>query len=378
MDPTEVLPNEVAGLVFSYLSAKDLMECSLINSNWNRCIGSSLESMKKLKLEMRSDWTDFTEDVKKIIINGRKYRNLLFSDATESLNFMFNIVEVQQRVVSFQLYDTKFKANVEFLNLFRLIESSVEILTLDRVTIEDHEDTKLDLHLHRLKKLKICQCDESVVIRIFQNCPRLEAVILTDSGVNLKNRAEFLELLMQLDKLKRLQIDAAWLNFIFSADVQGLKFQLEKFSLRFCGSSVDLLDTETNITNFLKTQIDNIKNLQITGPIGRSLMSLIFVMTKLKILGLHFVSAFTWFLMELPTSNSIEILDIRTIDSRDDANIRTILKCTPNVKDIRLRSLSENLARFIAENLKQIKKISSVHPPKSPIKKALPNVQFEC
>ena len=162
MDFVEMLPVEICDIIFGFFRGNDLLEFSLVNQSWNSLIGSSSECMKKLVLAMRGDWKDFTDDDKKMLMNGRRYQNVLISDGTEHFNFIKDVMREQRRWKSVKICDFLAETNDDIINLFKMFEATVEDLEIYSLKMKDPRPFETCLNFKELKSLKMKFCEPNI------------------------------------------------------------------------------------------------------------------------------------------------------------------------------------------------------------------------
>lgn len=108
MDQKSRFPAETKCLeaIFGHLSGKDLIKCSLVCKQWYNVIGASELYMKKIKLNLRNmNFSNYANVVQKLPDFKRKWTHV-------SASFV------------------DFKTIEEFLGFLRMIQSSVQELTI--------------------------------------------------------------------------------------------------------------------------------------------------------------------------------------------------------------------------------------------------------
>jgi hypothetical protein len=179
--------------------------------------------------------------------------------------------------------------------------------------------------------------------------------------------------------LKHLNCDASAINFIFPENSK-TSYSFQLFSLQIkCLSSSNFFESNKNFQSFLKSQ-NNLKDIK-TGIVSwESLESfkIIFKMKSLEKLTIVHLPCEAYNGQFQMSSDSIERLEFnlecynvfhkfrKTVQkNRKDflvpenlrEIVRQILVFLPNLKNANLIYLDEDLARFMAENLKQLKEV---------------------
>lgn len=373
MNPTKYLPTEVNEKIFAHLSGRELLNAALVSSAWNFQIGSSLHCMKKLKLGLRSDWMDFSEDEKRVLLCGRRYQNVLISEATGLVSFVYEVMQMSKQWKSVEIFCLEFPTTSDCVKFFKLFEASVENLVLQKVTIREVEDVVVDFNFSKLKVLRMRQCDK-IFMTMLSRCSSLETLNLAYLP---SNRSEIMEMLSCHQNLKNLIISSELYNIIFSAGVEQLPKLLKELTVNSNGLYVDVSATWNHFFSYLETQSSSLKRLNFENWLGEEVMKLAFRMESLKELRMFHLKALGWSAMSLPVSKSIKSLDIITTDINNKLRIETILKAVPHVKHLRLRSMNLETAKFIAVNLKHLRSIELIHSSSDDFKLLMPNVVWK-
>lgn len=376
MDPIE-LPVEDFEMIFSHFKGTELLEASFVSRNWYSFIGSSSVCMRKLTLALRGDWMCFTEDDKKVLMNGREYQNVLISDGSEVLHFINDVVKLRgKKRKTLKICDTRFPTTSDF---FELLENfkSIEHLELTAVKVESHEELPTDHKFKQLKSLKIFLCEDEVGVSILKYCSEVETLIWEVSVGSCENSDSIVDSLKRQLNLTKLSVCPKVFNCIPAVKIKEFSFKLEEFSViefSFFGRNHSI---EDRLLQFLQIQSNNIKRLRLGDWFGIKVMTIALEMKYLKELKLSHIPTLDWNEINLPSSASISFMDIVTTFTRNEVKINAILMAVPNVEKLRLRSIDENLANFISQNLKHLRKVCVVHSPRNCVKKILPAIAFD-
>lgn len=374
MDPIE-LPVEVSEMIFLHLKGTELLEASFVSRDWYNFIGSSSVCMKKLTLALRGDWRDFTED-KKLLMNGREYQNALISYGSEVLNFIYDVVKSRKKMKTLRICNTRFPTTSDFFELLENFEQ-IEHIDLTAVKIEIHEELPIDNKFKQLKSLKIFLCEDKVGASILKNCSEVETLIWEVSVGSCESSNSIVDSLKCQLNLKKLSVCPKVFNCIPAVKIKELPFKLQDISViqfSYFGGNYSI---EDQLLQLLQIQSNNIKRLCMGDWFGLNVMKFALSMKNLKEVKLSYIPTLGWNEIDLPSSASISFMDIVTTCTRNEIKIKAILMAVPNVKKLRLRSIDENLASFISQNLKQLRKICLVHPPRNRVKRILPAIVFD-
>jgi hypothetical protein len=370
MDPVRVFADEVMEIIFSFLSAKEILNCTMVNSEWNDKIRTSRQTMSKFYLSLRCDWMTFSDEDKELLMYNSKYSNILISDGHDSFPFIYDIMSASYNWKSIKIYCTSFESTTNLVKLFKTFESTVENLVMHEVGVYN-EDSEVEFNMKKLKSLTIAYVDTKISSSILQNCSNLESLTLGSSEKSgLKN---FTDALQRCKKLKNLYVGPHWFSVLFETAKALYDFRLEDLSVNnpYYQQAEDS-ELLSNFFKFLEMQSNTLKKLNIDGCFGTDITKRVMKMVKLE----EFVTS----LQHWPLDDVFQNLTVTTLDIAASAyynrSIPQIIKSVPNLKRLRLRSIDQALAELIAKNLKHLKKISLVHTQDKFINEILPNIEW--
>lgn len=366
LDPIQNFPTEIVEMIFNHFRGKELLQNSTVNWFWNDHIGTSKRCMKKLKLWIGSDrYKNFTKHDKESLVISRAHQNIRISEASDMIDYIYDILSSQSDWKSVTIVDTEFESTASFMDLLKIFVGTVETLGLYRVTVKVQEETKASFEFKELKNLTICKCDEFIFMDIFLQCPALTTLQIYSPKKTFNNPCKIIKLLKRHEGIKKFQTDGTWFNFIFSAnnenEVPEISFKLEKLSIFGSGLLINRIDEV--FLKFLRSQL-SLTSLHLGDCLGCNVNVL---ETTLELKSLANLSLFflpiglEYELVDLPKSASIESLDMLTIDIDNKEKMKFILKSVPRVKNLRLKLMDEETARFMAAKLKCLEKILTVY-----------------
>jgi len=361
--------------ILDYVPAKELKELTTVNKSWYEAVTTSSVLMKKYFYGIRGDWIDDGEFQHVVNCSKRNLQKIIISDVTEIFTDVYeNILQCSNNNwKTVEMYGLKLKTSDELRNLVKCFESSVKNLVLSNVAVTEYSKP-LKFEMNSLKNLRISHCNAKItfsVLKAAQNLVSLELAHTPEYDV------EIISYLKNMKTLKKLELRGEWFNKFFTAlNSSEIQFQLEEFTV----TCIDYIMPQailTNLLQFLENQ-HRLKSIQLSEWFGLKVLFCIFKMTSIKEVSMFISPFFRWNVAKLPVNNSIEILDVRTLDVTDELfNLLILLTATPNLTTLRLRSISVPLAEFIMINLKKVTKISLVHFNNSErVKSMLPHVEF--
>jgi hypothetical protein len=375
MDPVMILNQYIFEEILDYVPAKELKELITVNKSWYEAITSSSILMKKYFFGIRGDWIDDGDFQHVVSCSKRNFQKVIISDVTEIYSDVYeNILQCSSNNwKTVEIYGLKLKTCDELRNLVECFESSVKILGLSNVAVAEYSET-LQFEMKSLRNLRIFHCDAQItssVLKAAQNLTSLELAHTPEYEV------ELITYLKNMKTLKKLEMRGEWFNKFFTdLNVSEIQFQLEEFTVT-CIDYVMPPNIITNLLQFFENQ-HSLKNIHLSEWFGLKVLFSIYKISSIKEVSMFISPFFRWNVATLPVNNSIEILDVRTLDVTDELyNLLILLTASPNLTTIRLRSINELLAEFIMINLKKVTKICLVHSSTcDKVKSILPHVEF--
>lgn len=187
-------------MVLQHLNDSEVKNLFIVSPQWNKIAMSSEKCMKKFKMTI--DCFD-VEKLTTIIMNGRKYRELLVRNVgspmsqklAESIGSDLKILSVHRFVIEKVFDFLKLCGNVEKLKLEeeqRWFKSSGNI------------NVGAQLKLPNLKNLEL-SCPSQSLLQLFDSVTTLELLFLRANGINY-SASRFEEFLLQQDNLKSLTL----------------------------------------------------------------------------------------------------------------------------------------------------------------------------
>jgi hypothetical protein len=206
-----------------------------------------------------------------------------------------------------------------------------------------------------LQAFKIYFTDSIIYKGILQSASNLKFLelgmvecIVESSIVAVKN----------LEHLKVLNMSKDWAIKFFASDVSDIKFKLKEFEITLPRENNEI-DTE-NFVKFIENQTE-LEKLNMIEWFNFKVLDAIFH-SKIKEFSLWDVPESGWKSNFVSVSKSIETLDIKLVYVEPHANnIREFLSRVPNVKNLKLRNINEEIATFIASTMPNIQRISTIH-----------------
>lgn len=370
MDPAELLPYQVFEEILSLIGNVEVKKLIFVNKLWYKRITSSCNLVKNDVLAIRNDWINDDKDLESIIECGkrRNFHSILLSDCSEMYEEIYEIISTPKcSITMVTIFDMKFQLQT-FIKFIKSFESTVRYLKLHRVEIENDEDCE-EFHLKNLKDFNVAYCSKKNYLSLLQNTPKLASLEL---GNGIEFDEKLISIIKNLKLLKKLTILNELLHSILANDdLADVKFCLTDLKVFYTSNTSP---NATSIEKFLQTQASSLEKIDLDDWLNADILKSVLTMKNLKELSLLNFPFSLWS-VELPQSSSIEILDIRTwVFDVNCEEVKKILAAVPNARELKMRSLNEEVSQFVEENLKNVTTISLVHPS---LKYPLPRVSFD-
>lgn len=390
IDPAVKFPTEVFEEILHHLSVKELMNCTVVCSNWNEIIGSSLRIMSKVKLTTKSIYGNTNLDINLIKDSTRKYQNIEISIDLEDFNVLFEFLK-KRKMWKFIVFTCLAKLDKisNFLKLIETFEATIEYLEIDDIQFEQIDETiktiEEKMKKFKFKKLKCLLIEHRfiyIVVTIFISCFNLEKIKFNTWIYKMSNYETVVKILKQQKNLKELRIDNRFIHGLFTKDFKpDFPFQLEKFYVQ--KGYEHKSSHSASFIQFLKLQ-PNIKDIMIgeTSWVDPKVLNVILSLPLEKI-NFSYLPNESCEGVVLKPNNSVEHVHFQicnekfhyvqfelniAVDESQHASIpnelwnifKTILKCFPNLKKLHLLIVNKDLALFLAENFKKLERVETV------------------
>lgn len=257
--------------VFKHLSAKDLLEASVVNTEWYKFVAERPQ-IKKLKLvtitEYESEWTEEATDI--LEMSKRQYENFEMDGISECyLKFLEGRAGSWKSVIIEASYDEDFD---KWSNMFKIIEPTVE---------------ELDIHTRRVNPTKVtsklkfphltsltCKAFESNAYENFLHCQNLVKFHWEANDPNTVQEREFRSNFTP-DVLTILRNNPCLKDITANDDVMaaGNSFRFKLQKLRVTGR--EGRGVPVNLFSFLKAHAQTLESLEILVELNRACLELI-------------------------------------------------------------------------------------------------------
>lgn len=180
-DPIKNLPLRSIEKIFSYCRGSDLMNFSLVNKRWYKCIAKSPACMDKIKIFMTEPkigcYQLFTmSDAVVLIQGGRRYTHILITNIERSMLTQHKLLLAYFKWKSVAIHNHSFRTKMELINFLGIVEPHVEELILRTVKHgrSMHEIGDTNFSFPKLQKLTLSNCYTYVYVEPFLQIQSLE------------------------------------------------------------------------------------------------------------------------------------------------------------------------------------------------------------
>lgn len=373
MEHSKIFSPKVIENILLNLNGRDLLTCSLVCSSWSDIIGSSERCMNKLKLIICGEDGSRKATVEGLKSLTRKYQHIVIYQAMEFIYPLYDLMNSNRGWKTVNIRENFFPSTSSFAEFMETIEPTVEELTMYKVDIEYQNHREMYFRFEKLKSLNIEDCAEPVAVDPFRRCTSLASFKFIDSEKIYRATKGITKMLCSQQEMKVLSLELKRIDISFYAEVNFA--YLEELTIANASFSDDAYET---FLKFLKRQT-SIKKLQLKDITCRDYLNQAFIvvleMPSIKEFSSSTVPLLR--LMNLPINGTLEILDFsRVKDYNSIKDIKCFLNAVPNLREITLRDVSENLAKFIAMTNVRLTQVTASSIENDEVTAILPNVKF--
>lgn len=365
MDPMEFVNPDVYEHIFQHFNSTDVLEASLISPEWFEATALSPKCLAKLHLRIvvpyNKEEAEKYNKISEYLKSERNYQNIYLD------NFQ-NIVPEIIRMMTGRKWKKVFLSvrNLEnksdFMEIMKLIEPTVENLSISRTTIRNSAIENTNLTFPSLKKLELHRSCGLLMKEIAVNCKTLRHLkIDTDIGFWKANAHHLREILANNEQLEKLTLWKCSAQHAFNMEsINRYRFKLKTFVYQNSGDQFGAAtDEEENcLRDFLISQSDSLETLRIEEWFGVEVLKLIFEMPKLNHLTLDLDDAETtidWDNLHLNPSMSIKKFHIDSI-----TKVRiciALFNALPNLRMLTIDRLNNDTLNAIASRCHMLEEL---------------------
>lgn len=130
-------------------------------------------------------------------------------------------------------------------------------------------------------------------------------------------------------------------------------------------------DSSTN------SQFESLKNLNLVGIFIIDVVKTAFKMENLQTFVVPNLTLLNWPTLEFSINKNLRVLDISSIDIRNEELVRAFMKSSPNVTNLRIQSLSKKIALMMNTNLCLLRNVSVTSQKNLSIQKYFPHINWQ-
>lgn len=382
-DPVKNLDRKDMERILIHLNGKDLLNCSLVNKNWNEIISKSNLCAEKLELKICESHAKrfIPEDVKFMILNARNYEHLTLK-IYRKIQYVHMLLLASFKWKSLKIDYVGSLTEIELVNLLGTIEPNIEDLELTNIHAFSSKAKifkhNLKYKFPKLKKLKIVKCiaDTFLLTSVFNGIENLfefniETYGYHDSEENLSKKALAIgKIFMNNNSLIKLTLDLTQNDFehlIQWKDLSEIGFQLEFLSLkgfRKIVNSHGLVQNEKQINHLIEfiSLHKRLKKLELYSWVGNDILE--FCMNNLCLNSLLIDEASKYGIHEdhIATMNifkneTIEELTMLHTEPTNEYLQTVFLKALPCLKVLTIDRISQTTLDIIIDSNEKIEVI---------------------
>ncbi|CAO1345209.1 unnamed protein product [Diamesa hyperborea] len=152
MDPLKALPEELHGLIFSYLTVEEILNATKVSKMWNDLIGSCCECMKNIWINVGDRFREPNKVELKIIRSSRrKYENFKISEMENGLQIL---VYPPRNWLRAQIDIQSFITKEDFISLLKIVSTTIRELNIFDMEIESNSEDYEKLMFQNLWKIR--------------------------------------------------------------------------------------------------------------------------------------------------------------------------------------------------------------------------------
>lgn len=343
-DILECFPILICQYVFQHLNAKELLEMTTVNREWNKLVGERSQ-MKKIKTVF-TEYNEraLTDKAIKILMNSqRKYQHIKFVRISH-VKSCFYLQFLSAKAGSWKSADIKSCeiTKVTLLEILEFIEPEIEELSItDMHCLGELMNLDLEWTFPNLKHLECVLAFND--FKYFNRCSSLVkfrwssiSSVFTSTDIR-----KILQNNHQLEEIYALSDGRAFEN------PENFKFKLKKLWV----SPINPAATKDILFSFLETQADTLESLSLRMQLNQTFLKLILKMPKLSSLATDtFPVGRAFFCDELAVSEntSITSLEVKFINFRENGSSASLFSPMRSLKHFKIPKIDDNVLLSLA------------------------------
>jgi hypothetical protein len=249
MDPFINLHKDVHELVLQHFTVDEILDSTLVSTNWNKLIGNSSTCMSKIWLNVGDRFAEPSREEIKIFRNSERiYENFKISELENGLQILLFPKRKWKRA---QIDIQSFINFREYINLLFIVNDSIMELDVFDMDIEATDVNYDSLSFPRLKRLRLSDISSLALKPFVMSCCELRKLVVGDILDHEMANEGVRNILASNDNLNALSLSSTIFNDIFRSELL-CKFQLQNLFIDF--SIESSTEIYTNFEKFLNTQ----------------------------------------------------------------------------------------------------------------------------
>lgn len=359
----ERLPIEMKEYIFKYLKPSDLLNLTLVCRYFNESIGNS-RCMSRFWIKF---YTFKMKDLDSLHSSIRCYEKLKVNRVKKDDHFQF-VISLQQKWRKILIYNCEFKHFSMYKSLIDSIASDVEELEISDIEILSYDEPVTSVKFPSLKRVMFRNMPSRAMEVFLSPCDHLENLafdIPQEIEGSLTLHDITYQILRNSKNLKHLQLGPLYIKALFGNEHERHRFdfQLQHLLLKFPIAS-DLPDySNSQIAEFIKSQSSinwfiamELRNDQILTAAWNELN----LAEQISFFGLEelFDVDLEFNVSQINTSvRKLSLLSRKVLIS----HLNKLLKSSPLLKSIHVRTLNRHMINSIVKNHKGIRIIFYEH-----------------
>lgn len=355
LDPLEILHFDVHELLFQHLGADDVVSASSVSSLWFEETETSAKCMEKLHLRIVVPYSEERSEkflsISKDLISRRKYQNIYLHNFHNIIPEILKILEGRNWKKVY-ISVRNLHAKKDFLDVMKLIEPSVENLSISLTSIRNVEEIapKINFIFPKLKNLDLSRSHGLLMEEISENCKNIKTLRIDLDHQTWERHQKFLhKILANNEQLEKLTLWRCSAELAFQLEhIKAYKFKLKKFFFKNRDHSSPTDIEENCLFDFLESQANSLESLKLEEWMGVEVFKMQFKLPKLQELTIDMYDAestIEWDHLKLIPSLSIRKFHIDSYRKNKIKIFNALFGAMPNLKFLTMDTL-DNEVRF--------------------------------
>lgn len=263
LDPLDFLHSDVFELIFQHFTWTDVIETSLISKNWFEATAKSTKCVEKLHLKIvvpykKEEAVKF-HSISKDLFSERKYQNIYLHNFQDIVPEILKLMAGRRWKKVF-ISVRNLKSPKDFLDIMKLVEPTVENLSISRTSIETSDDTEdVKFSFPALKNLELHRSFSILMKEISRDCKSLKQLKIDTDLNSWRSNEVYLRQILKNNKL--LEKLTLWrCSAIHAFDPESIRSYQFKLKIFIYQNSCDQFgaataEEENCLLDFLSSQV---------------------------------------------------------------------------------------------------------------------------